>query len=330
MGLPGFCDDNGQPKFKGYRDFIINWTAAVDTPIGFLAGWRGKDGSDHIIGEPNPDQWDMYIKNGCFFQLELNESIQYNRNINQGYLNWAIDHKFIRRNDPIIMKVYSEVLQRFRLSAKGARPGRTPATQKQKDRLLKYFDPLPFWHPPLEDEVVDIKKYSIHAITQRPMPMYHSWDSQNAWLRQIIGQNFLYINPLKACELDVKDMDWVWVESSYGKIRVQLKFSHAVQPDTVWTWNGIGKMPGAWNLDPKADEATKGFLLNHLITEEIPDNIGGKIANADPITGQAGWYDLRVRIYKAEDEGHWPQFKPIKPLSHITKRPDILQYSTRK
>ena len=26
------------------------------------------------------------------------------------------------------------------------------------------------------------------------MMMYHSWDSQNAWLRQILSENFLYMN----------------------------------------------------------------------------------------------------------------------------------------
>ena len=26
------------------------------------------------------------------------------------------------------------------------------------------------------------------------MMMYHSWDSQNAWLRQIIAENALYMN----------------------------------------------------------------------------------------------------------------------------------------
>jgi hypothetical protein len=38
------------------------------------------------------------------------------------------------------------------------------------------------------------------------------------------------------------------------------------------------------------------------------------MSNSDPITGQAGWYDVRVRIYKAdatEAEQTWPQFDPV-------------------
>jgi hypothetical protein len=85
------------------------------------------------------------------------------------------------------------------------------------------------------------------------------------------------------------------------------RHSEAVEPGTVWTWNAIGKQPGAWALSPDANEGSKGFLLNHLITEELPE----KISNSDPVTGQAGWYDVRVRIYPAEEEAIWPQFSVL-------------------
>ena len=45
----------------------------------------------------------------------------------------------------------------------------------------------------------------MHAITQRPMAMYHSWGSQNAWLRQIHGHNRLYIHRGRAAELGIAD-----------------------------------------------------------------------------------------------------------------------------
>ena len=68
----------------------------------------------------------------------------------------------------------------------------------------------------------------------------------------------------------------------------------------MWTWNAIGKRAGAWNLAPDAREARRGFLLNHLISELLPEQRGGyRYANSDPVTGQAAWYDLRVRIEKA-------------------------------
>ena len=57
-------------------------------------------------------------------------------------------------------------------------------------------------------------------------------------------------------------------------------------PDTVWTWNAIGKRAGAWNLDPKASEAKRGFLLNHVISELLPPR-GTAIATPMPIPSPA-------------------------------------------
>ncbi|MDQ2926642.1 MAG: formate dehydrogenase, partial [Pseudomonadota bacterium] len=146
--------------------------------------------------------------------------------------------------------------------------------------------------------------FPLNAITQRPMAMYHSWDSQNAWLRQIHSHNYLQVNPLVAQKAGIEDGGWCWVESQWGKVRCMVRYSEAVEPGTVWTWNAIGKADGAWQLAPGADEARKGFLLNHLIADELPQSGGRPISNSDPVTGQAGWYDVRVRIRPAEPEAH--------------------------
>ena len=36
--------------------------------------------------------------------------------------------------------------------------------------------------------------------------------------------------------------------------------------------------------------------MNHLISELLPGE--GRVSNSDPVTGQAAWFDLRVRIAK--------------------------------
>jgi len=199
------------------------------------------------------------------------------------------------------LALYSDTLQSFRLAAQGKTKGRQPP-EHLRERIDTYFDPLPFWYPPLEDAATDIEAYPLNAITQRPMAMYHSWDSQNAWLRQIHSHNFLQVNPLTAQKAGIADGGWCWVESQWGKVRCMLRYSEAVEPGTVWTWNAIGKADGAWQLAPGADEARKGFLLNHLISGELPQGAGRTISNSDPVTGQAGWYDVRVRLRPAEPE----------------------------
>ena len=109
------------------------------------------------------------------------------------------------------------------------------------------------------------------------MAMYHSWDSQNAWLRQIHTHNYLFVNPQVARAAGIADGGWMWVESHWGKVRCMCRYSEAVEPGTVWTWNAIGKAPGAWGLSDDANESQRGFLLNHLISEELP-GAGGAAA----------------------------------------------------
>ncbi|MEO1723284.1 MAG: hypothetical protein AAFR84_12850, partial [Pseudomonadota bacterium] len=71
-----------------------------------------------------------------------------------------------------------------------------------------------------------------------------------------------------------------------------------------------------------APEATKGFLLNPLINELLPPRGDGlRWSNSDPVTGQAAWFDLRVRIEKAAPEdidglskpSATPQASPVAP-----------------
>jgi anaerobic selenocysteine-containing dehydrogenase len=310
LKFPAFTTPEGERKFKDYPDFITRFQTAPDSGIGFLTGWRGKDGEKALKGEPNPNQWQKYAENNCVHQYHMPPEHQYMRNWNKGYLDFSKENALRQKNDPIMIAIYSDILQRFRLASTGKRPGAQPPAHL-KDRIYKYFDPLPFWYPPLEDEVTDLSKFTLNAITQRPMAMYHSWDSQNAWLRQIHSHNYLYVNTATALQHGIADGAWMWIESQWGKVKCMARHSEAVDPGTVWTWNAIGKAESAWSLTDNADESKKGFLLNHLISEELPFG-GFTVSNSDPITGQAGWYDVRVKLAPAEEDGPqetWPQVK---------------------
>ncbi|MFA7592769.1 MAG: molybdopterin oxidoreductase family protein [Thiohalobacteraceae bacterium] len=317
LKLPAFTRENGKRKYRDYPDFVINYETEPGSGIGFLAGWRGKGGEKFLQGEPNAKQWEMYEKNNCVFQYHLPKSYQYMRNWNQGYLEWARRHRLTRYAEPILIHIYSEVLQKFRLAAQGKSQGRQPPRHLRK-RVETYFDPLPFYYEPLEAQLTDLQKYPLNAVTQRPMAMYHSWDSQNAWLRQIHTYNFLHVNPVTARQQGIADGGWLWLESQWGKVRCLCRYSEAVEPGTVWTWNAIGKASGAWGLEPGSNESKQGFLLNHVISEELPPSDAGEhLSNSDPVTGQAGWYDVRVRIYKAadsEEQVSSPQFDPLPPI----------------
>jgi anaerobic selenocysteine-containing dehydrogenase len=324
LKLPAFTQADGSRKFRNYPDFIVNYETAPGSGIGFLAGWRGKAGEKSMRGEPNPKQWEMYEKNNCVFHYQMPPEHQYMRNWNRGYMEWAQQMGIRRDKDPIVIHIYSEFLQGFRRAAQGKRAGKQPPEHLRK-RVETYFDPLPFYYVPLEEQATDTVRYPLNAITQRPMAMYHSWDSQNAWLRQIHTHNYLFVNPKTASAEGIADGGWMWVESPWGKVRCMCRYSEAVEPGTVWTWNAIGKSAGAWNLTPDANESQRGFLLNHLISEELPpSSAGASLSNSDPITGQAAWYDVRVRIYKAQDdepEQTWPQFKAVPRAPGVAAAP---------
>jgi anaerobic selenocysteine-containing dehydrogenase len=310
LELPGFVTDDGKPRYPGgYADYIVNHERMPG--IGSLAGHRGVDGKSYGRGAPNPKQLDAYIENGCFHHHHLTPEQSYYKHANQAYLDWAKQVGFIGDAKPVVFQLYLESLQKFRLAARGH--GAVTAPASHRDRIEKYFDPIPFWYPPF-DGAGDAFPFS--AVTQRPMHFYHSWGSHNGWLRQITAENCLYMHHDRARQLGIADGDWVWIKSPIGRVRGRVRLMDGVNPDTVWTWNAIGRRDGAAALDPGAPETTRGFLLNHLITELLPEREGGyRFSNSDPITGQAAWYDLRVSIEKAAaSEAHEtsPRFEPLK------------------
>jgi len=323
LKLPGFADNHGHPLYKDYADYIVRHERRPG--IGPLAGFRGTNGDRAGRGAANPDQLERYIENGSFFSAHIPLEAQFMKHANQAYQDFAVRMGFFDTPQPVTFQLYLEPLQKFRLSAEGLREPVAPETHRE--RILQAFDPLPNWYPPFGEAMVDRETYPYHAITQRPAAMYHSWGSMNAWLRQIHTKNPLYVPGPICDELGLADGDWVWVTSHHGRIKVEIARMEAVNARTVWTWNAIGKRKGTWALDTNVPEATKGFLMNHLINELLPPRADGmRWSNSDPVTGQAAWYDLRVRIEKVEagavSEPQFPTIAEPEPEPH----PAVLRY----
>jgi sulfite dehydrogenase (quinone) subunit SoeA len=306
LRLPGFVDEEGRAKYRDYADYMVNHERRPG--VGPLMGWRGKDETNGR-GAPNPDQIDRYIANGGFCVEHMPPEATFFKPWNAGYQDWAVEMGFFDKPQPYLFSLWSEPLQRFRLAAEGH--GERQPPEHLRARLKATMDPLPIWYEPFGESAG--AEYPVHALTQRPMAMYHSWGSQNAWLRQIHGVNPLYL-PTKLWQAHgFQDGDWARVTSPTGEITVPVAHMAALNENTIWTWNAIGKRKGSWALDGDAPEATKGFLLNHLIHELLPEKGDGlRWSNSDPITGQAAWFDLRVRVEKADppDEAQ-PAFPPL-------------------
>jgi anaerobic selenocysteine-containing dehydrogenase len=310
LDLPAFVNEDGSQKWADYADYIQ--THQRKPGIGPLAGFRGEDGDQGGRGAPNPNQIDAYIENGGFWINHIPDEALYFKPWNKAYQDWAVEIGILDTPMPYLFQLYVEPMRKFQLAAEGH--GERQPPEHLRERIKDTMDPLPIWYAPFEGTQINEDDYPIHALTQRPMAMYHSWGTQNAWLRQIHGQNPLYV-PTKIWEANgFKDGDWAKVTSHHGEITVPVSHMAALNDNTVWTWNAIGKRKGAWALKDDAPEATKGFLLNHLIHELLPSKGDGmRWANSDPITGQAAWFDLKVRIEKAPPpDQSQPAFPSIK------------------
>ena len=324
LNLPAFVNEDGSQKYADYGDYIVNHIRKPG--IGPLAGFRGKDGDQVGRGDANPDQLDKYIENGGFFVEHIEKGANYYKPWNKAYQDWAVGMGLYDTPQPYLFNLYVEPMRKFQLAAEGHGDRQPP--DHLRERIKEKMDPLPIWYSNEEENKGD--EYPITALTQRPMAMYHSWGSQNAWLRQLHGHNPLYI-PTKLMQIHgLKDEDWVTVTSPHGAITVPILEMAALNENTIWTWNAIGKRKGAWALEEDAPEVTKGFLLNHLIHELLPPKGDGlRWANSDPITGQAAWFDLKVKIEKADPPA---ESQPVLPAikSPVPKAPKDLAWKVGK
>jgi len=90
------------------------------------------------------------------------------------------------------------------------------------------------------------------------------------------------INSETAKSLKLRDGQVVWVESPFQKIKARVKFSEGVHPEVVAIPLGQGHYSyGKWQ---------KGIGVN-------PNEIIG--VDYDPISGQAAFFNTRVKVYKA-------------------------------
>ncbi|WP_209509678.1 molybdopterin oxidoreductase family protein [Ruegeria sp. HKCCE4150] len=325
MGLPGFTNEDGSAKWTDYADYIVNHERKPG--IGPLAGFRGGNGDKEGRGEVNPDQLNRYIENGGFYVAHIPQGADYYKPWNTAYQDWAVDMGIYDSPQPYLFQLYSEPMRKFQLAAEGH--GERQPPDHLRARIKETLDPMPIWY---ETDQTGNEGFTVNALTQRPMAMYHSWGTQNAWLRQLHGRNPLYVPTKLMREHGLQDGDWAKVTSPHGEITVPVMEMAALNDNTVWTWNAIGKRKGAWALQEDAPEATKGFLLNHLIHELLPAKGDGlRWANSDPITGQAAWFDLKVKLEKAappSDAESQPEFAPIK--SPVGQGPKDLAWKVGK
>ena len=107
LKLPGMVDDNGTPKYANYADYIINHERKPG--IGPLAGFRGN--------EIPTRQIDQYILTPSGIRTYLKGPLY--KMANMAYQSFAVEIGICDTPQPYTFQMYSEVLQKFQLAARG-------------------------------------------------------------------------------------------------------------------------------------------------------------------------------------------------------------------
>ena len=155
----------------------------------------------------------------------------------------------------------SEPLQKFRLAA---RDSRRPAADfaRRCERLAKYFDPFLLVRAAgrragahrrgRSEQAHDRRRYPLHAITQRTMMIYHSWDSQNA----VAAADLFEKQPVHEPWLPHVSSNSTTATGS-GSSRTTAAFA-----DRLKTWTGVESGPSG--LERGGQTAERGVFPQRL------------------------------------------------------------------
>ena len=101
LELPGLVDRRRQRRdIPGSMPTTSSITSASPASACSRAG-AARTASKHGSGEPNPNQLEHYIANGCFWQHEIApRASAISRHANKDYLEWAVAMGFIDQPEP--------------------------------------------------------------------------------------------------------------------------------------------------------------------------------------------------------------------------------------
>jgi anaerobic selenocysteine-containing dehydrogenase len=133
------------------------------------------------------------------------------------------------------------------------------------------------------------EKYPLILLPYQPLMAMESGSQNYPWAQEIFlpmhgtgWTTLAEINSATAASLGLKDGKEVWVESAFHKIKARVKFSEGVHPGVIAMASGQGHSSyGRWQ---------KGLGAN-------PNELLG--VDYDRISGQAAFFNTRVKVYKA-------------------------------
>ena len=147
------------------------------------------------------------------------------------------------------------------------------------------YHPLPVYEEPALRQSVE--EYPLILIGAKVAEFCHSQHRALPSLRKKVPHPFLEINSEKAAELDIKDGDWVRLETPDGSLTLKAKVTDGILYDVVCTQNGWWQGCPELNLPGYDPFSSEGANANLVYSTDKVDPVSGCV----PMKG----YPCRVR-----------------------------------
>jgi anaerobic selenocysteine-containing dehydrogenase len=184
------------------------------------------------------------------------------------------------------------------------RPDRKPGFDTPTGKVELYstilekcgLDALPYFEEPPESPVSTpkiAKEYPLILTTgARTWGFFHSEHRQIPLLRQMNPDPITEIHPKTAEELGIKDGDWIYIESKYGRCKQRAKVTPGIHPRVVHSQHGW------WFPEKPAPEPSLFGTWDSNINLLLPSGWTGKAGFGYPFKSQM------CRVYQVEEDEH--------------------------
>jgi len=318
MGLEGSRKVQRALKELGFlvvTDFFMTPTAKLADVILPAATYLEKDelhGSRYMnyiaaspkvidpIGECKDEKW---ICNELFKRLGLDPPIPilpeelFNYRLKPLGITWGeLKEKHVVEF-PMRYEKYKDSIFGTTSSEKGKTGFNTPTGKVElySTLLEKHgYAPLPHYKEPPESPISTpelVKEYPYNLITgSRDICYLHSAQRNIPWLREISPDPRVEINPKTAREKNIREGDWVWIETpkSRGKVKLKAKLTSGIAPGVIHAYSH-------WWYPEKIDEDYESACfesnINVILSMDPP---------YEPIVGST---PLRGRLCKIQKVG---------------------------
>jgi thiosulfate reductase/polysulfide reductase chain A len=163
--------------------------------------------------------------------------------------------------------------------------GGKPKTQSQKvecniaNLAKKGIDPMPTWR---DEYNFNVPEGKFRMLTGRHAQFTQSGTANNAMLRDLIMENYLWINKRVAKKMGIEFGDRVEVKSSIGKVTIKAYPTEKIAPNSVFFVHGFGEESEALTW------AYRNGGNDNLVIED----------RIEPVYGAAAMHETNVEIRK--------------------------------